>query len=129
MSKKLIKPTEAELAILQVLWQRGPSSVRDVHDVLSGSRETGYTTTLKLMQIMLDKSLVKRNAEARSHIYEAGVQEADVQSQLLSRFVDSTFRGSASQLVLQALGNHKASKKELEEIKALIEQIEKNRKP
>lgn len=129
MSKKLIKPTEAELAILQVLWQRGASSVRDVHDVLSGSRETGYTTTLKLMQIMLDKGLVKRNAEARSHIYEAGVQEADVQSQLLSRFVDSTFRGSASQLVLQALGNHKASKKELEEIKALIEQIEKNRKP
>lgn len=128
MSKKLIKPTEAELAILQVLWQRGASSVRDVHDVLSGSRETGYTTTLKLMQIMLDKGLVKRNAEARSHIYEAGVQEADVQSQLLSRFLDSTFRGSASQLVMQALGNHKASKKELEEIKALIEQIEKNRK-
>jgi predicted transcriptional regulator len=128
MSKKLIKPTEAELAILQVLWQRGASSVREVHDVLSGSRETGYTTTLKLMQIMLDKGLVKRNAEARSHIYEAGVQEADVQSQLLSRFLDSTFRGSASQLVMQALGNHKASKKELEEIKALIEQIEKNRK-
>ncbi|HLF63595.1 MAG TPA: BlaI/MecI/CopY family transcriptional regulator [Saprospiraceae bacterium] len=129
MSKKLIKPTDAELEILQVLWQRGPSSVRDVHDILSGSRETGYTTTLKLMQIMLDKGLVKRNAEARSHIYEAGVQEADVQSQLLRRFVDSTFRGSASQLVMQVLGNHKASKKELEEIKALIEQIEKNRKP
>lgn len=129
MSKKLIKPTDAELEILQVLWQRGPSSVRDVHDILSGSRETGYTTTLKLMQIMLDKGLVKRNAEARSHIYEAGVQEADVQSQLLRRFVDSTFRGSASQLVMQALGNHKASKKELEEIKALIEQIEKSRKP
>lgn len=129
MSKKLIKPTDAELAILQVLWQRGPSSVRDVHDILSDSRETGYTTTLKLMQIMLEKGLVKRNAEARSHIYEAGVQEADVQSQLLSRFLDSTFRGSASQLILQALGNHKASKKELEQIKALIEQIEKNRKP
>lgn len=129
MSKKLIKPTDSELAILQVLWQRGPSSVRDVHDILSDSRETGYTTTLKLMQIMLDKGLVQRNAEARSHIYEAGVQEADVQSQLLSRFLDSTFRGSASQLILQALGNHKASKKELEQIKALIEQIEKNRKP
>jgi predicted transcriptional regulator len=129
MSNKQIKPTEAELAILQILWQRGPSSVREVHDALSGSRETGYTTTLKLMQIMLDKGLVKRNAESRSHIYEAGVGEKDVQSQMLSRFVDSTFRGSASQLVLQALGNHKASKKELEEIKALIEQIEKNRKP
>ena len=128
MSKKLVKPTEAELEILLVLWKKGPSSVRDVHDILSAQRETGYTTTLKLMQIMLDKGLVRRNAEARSHIYEALVQEADVQSQLLRRFVDSTFRGSASQLVLQALGNHKASKKELEEIKALIEKIEKNQK-
>lgn len=129
MSKKLIKPTEGELEILQVLWANGPSSVRDVHEILAAQRETGYTTTLKLMQIMLDKGLVKRNADARTHIYEAGVQEADVQNQLLSRFVDSTFRGSASQLVLQALGNHKASKKELEEIKALIEKIEKNQKP
>lgn len=129
MSKKLIKPTEGELEILQVLWANGPSSVRDVHEILAAQRETGYTTTLKLMQIMLDKGLVKRNADARTHIYEAGVREADVQSQLLSRFVDSTFRGSASQLVLQALGNHKASKKELEEIKALIEKIEKNQRP
>lgn len=129
MSKKLIKPTEAELEILQVLWENGPSSVRDVHEILAARRETGYTTTLKLMQIMLDKGLVKRNADARTHIYEATAREADVQSQLLSRFLDSTFRGSASQLILQALGNHKASKKELEQIKALIEKIEKNEKP
>lgn len=128
MSKKQIKPTEAELEILQVLWQRGPSSVRDVHEILATGRDTGYTTTLKLMQIMLEKGLVKRNAEARTHIYEAGVHENDVQSQLLQRFVDSAFRGSASRLVLQALGNHKASSKELEEIKALIERIEKGRK-
>jgi predicted transcriptional regulator len=128
MSKKLIKPTEGELEILQVLWENGPSSVRDVHEFLSARRETGYTTTLKLMQIMLDKGLVSRNAESRTHIYEAVVQEADVQNQLLQRFVDSTFRGSASQLVLQALGNHKASRKELEEIKALIERIEKTQK-
>ena len=129
MSKKQIKPTEAELEILQVLWQKGASSVRDVHEILAAGRETGYTTTLKLMQIMLDKGLVKRNADARTHIYEAGVSESDAQSQLLSRFVDSAFRGSASQLVLQALGNHKASKNELEQIKALIENIEKNQKP
>ncbi len=129
MSKKVIKPTEGELEILQVLWAKGPSSVRDVHEVLSAQRETGYTTTLKLMQIMLDKGLVRRNAESRTHIYEAGVLETDVQNQLLSRFLDSTFRGSASQLVLHALGNHTASKKELEEIKALIERLEKNRKP
>lgn len=128
MSEKQIKPTEAELEILQVLWERGPSSVRDVHEVLSTERETGYTTTLKLMQIMLEKGLVKRNAEARTHIYEAGVYENDVQSQLLQRFVDSAFRGSTSRLVLQALGNHKASRKELEEIKALIDRIEKGRK-
>ena len=93
MSKKLIKPTETELEILQVLWEHGPSSVRDVHEILSAQRETGYTTTLKLMQIMLDKGLVKRNAESRSHIYEAVVSEADIQSQLLSRFLDSAFRG------------------------------------
>jgi BlaI family transcriptional regulator, penicillinase repressor len=129
MSKKLIKPTEGELEILQVLWAKGPSSVRDVHEVLSAQRETGYTTTLKLLQIMLDKGLVKRNAESRTHIYEAGVREEDVQNQLLSRFLDSAFRGSASQLILQALGNHKASQKELEQIKALIEKIEKNQKP
>lgn len=129
MSKKLVKPTEAELEILQVLWANGPSSVRDVHEILAAQRETGYTTSLKLMQIMLEKGLVKRNADARTHIYEAGVQETDVQNQLLRRFVDSAYRGSASQLVLQALGNHKASKKELEEIKALIEKIEKNQKP
>jgi predicted transcriptional regulator len=128
MSRKQIKPTESELEILQVLWQRGPSSVRDVHEVLAAQRVTGYTTTLKLMQIMLDKGLVKRNAQARSHIYEAVVQEADVQGQLLQRFVDSAFRGSASQLVLQALGNHNASNKELKEIKALIDKIEKGRK-
>jgi len=128
MSRKQIKPTDSELEILQVLWQFGPSSVRAVHEHLAKQRDTGYTTTLKLMQIMLDKGLVKRNAEARSHIYEAVVQEADVQSQLLQRFVDSAFRGSASQLVLQALGSHKASRKELEEIKALIQRIEKEKK-
>jgi predicted transcriptional regulator len=128
MSTKPIKPTEAELEILQVLWQRGPSSVREVHEVLAAERETGYTTTLKLMQIMLDKVLVKRDAQARLHIYEAIVQEADVQGQPLQRFVDSAFRGSASQLVLRALGNHNASNTELSEIKALIEKIEKGRK-
>lgn len=128
MSQKQIKPTEAELEILQVLWERGPSSVRDVHESLAAQRETGYTTTLKLMQIMLEKNLVRRNAEARTHIYEAGVREDDVRNQLLQRFVDSAFRGSASQLVMQALGNHKASRKELEAIKALIDRIEKGRK-
>ncbi|HRF38489.1 MAG TPA: BlaI/MecI/CopY family transcriptional regulator, partial [Saprospiraceae bacterium] len=104
MSKDHPKPTDAELAILQVLWQSGPSSVRQVHEYLSDDRDTGYTTTLKLMQIMSEKGLVRRNTDARSHIYEAAIAETDVQQQLLRRFVDTAFRGSAMSLVMQALG-------------------------
>lgn len=128
MTKKIVKPTEAELEILKVLWQSGPSSVRDVHEVLAGQRDTGYTTTLKIMQIMLDKGLVTRDDTARTHIYAARAKEADVQNALLERFLESAFRGSASQLILQALGNHNASADELAEIKALIDSIEKSRK-
>ena len=125
MTNKTFKPTDSELEILQVLWQEGPSSVRNVNEILNQTRPTGYTTTLKLMQIMLDKGLVTRNTETRSHIYEAAVRETDTQSQLLSHFVDAAFRGSASRLVMQLLGNNKATPEELDEIKALIEKIEK----
>ena len=124
MSKRFTKPTEAELEILQILWQKGPCSVREVNDLLNETREVGYTTTLKIMQIMLEKGLVDRNDEKRTHIYSAIPEEQDVQSQLLTRFVDATYRGSASRLVMQLLGNHKASQQELEEIKKLIEQLE-----
>ncbi len=124
MSNRFTKPTEAELEILQILWQKGPCSVRDVNDLLNETREVGYTTTLKIMQIMLEKGLVDRNAEKRTHIYSAVPKEQDVQSQLLTRFVDATYRGSASRLVMQLLGNHKASQQELDEIKKLIEQLE-----
>lgn len=120
------RPTESELEILQVLWQNGPSSVRFVNDRLNEKREgVGYTTTLKLMQIMVDKSLAIRNTDSRQHIYEANVNEAVTQQDLLQKFVHTTFRGSASKLVMQALGNHDASKEELDAIKALIEKIEK----
>lgn len=119
------KPTESELEILQLLWQNGPSSVRLVNDKLNETREVGYTTTLKLMQIMFEKGLVRRNEENRTHIYEAAVSEQETQQRLLQKFVDSTFRGSAMNLVMQALGNHDASKAELDEIKALIEKMEK----
>ena len=119
-----IKPTEGELEILQVLWKNGPSPVRFVNDKLNEIREVGYTTTLKIMQIMSDKGLVKRNTESRTHIYEASINEEATQKELLQKFVDSTFRGSAMKMVMQALGNHKASDQELEEIKALIEKIE-----
>ena len=124
MSERNIKPTEAELEILQVLWQNGPCSVREVNDILNTTREVGYTTTLKIMQIMLDKGLVGRNDEKRTHIYHASAKEQDVQNQLLNRFVEATYRGSASRLVMQLLGNHKASQEELDEIKKLIEKLE-----
>jgi BlaI family penicillinase repressor len=126
MSKDHPKPTDAELEILQVLWQKGPSSVRQVHEHLSGDRDTGYTTTLKFMQIMAEKGLVRRNTDARSHIYEAAIAETDVQQQLLRRFVDTAFRVSAMSLVMQALGQHQAAGEELDQIKALIEQMEQN---
>jgi len=119
-----LKPTEAELEVLQILWAKGPSSVRFVNDFLNSRREVGYTTTLKIMQIMADKGLVSRNTESRTHIYEAAINEEATQKQLLKNFVDAAFRGSAMKLVVQALGNHRASEEELEEIKALIEKIE-----
>lgn len=126
MYKDHPKPTEAELEILQVLWQEGPSSVRYVHEALSAGREVGYTTTLKLMQIMAEKGLVRRNTDARSHIYEAAIPEQEIQQQLLQRFVDTAFRGSAMNLVMQALGHHRAGSEELDQIKALIQEIEQH---
>jgi len=125
MSEKISKPTEAELQILQVLWQNGPSTVRFVNDQLNEKKKTGYTTSLKTMQIMFEKKLVKRNEENRTHIYEANVKEDDVQKQLLDRFLDKTFRGSAMKMVMQALGNRKTSKKELDEIRDLLDKLEK----
>ena len=125
MSKHLIpRPTDAELEILQVLWQRGPSTVREVNEVLSDRREVGYTTTLKLMQIMVEKGLARRNTETRVHVYTAAVEEAATQQRLLDQFLDTAFRGSAANLIMQALGNHRASPEELDEIKELIRRME-----
>ena len=129
MSKINIKPTEAELEILQILWERGESTVRNVNELLNKKRnanlkEIGYTTTLKLMQLMHEKGLADRNEESRTHIYSAKVKEGEMQKALLEKFVDKTFRGSAMKMVMQALGNHETSKEELDEIKALISKIE-----
>jgi BlaI family penicillinase repressor len=125
MSKKQItKPTDAELEVLQILWEKGPQSVRFVNELLNEHREVGYTTTLKIMQIMHEKGLVDRDDSSRTHIYEARVKEEDIQRHLLNKFVDTAFRGSAARLIMQALGNGKASAKELDEIKSLIEQLE-----
>lgn len=122
---KFPKPTEAELAILRVLWNRGPSTVRDVTASLQNERGTGYTTALKLMQIMMEKGLVKRNEAARSHVYEASVPAETTQRQLVGDLLDRAFGGSAQQLVMQALASKRASQEELEEIRRLIDQLEK----
>lgn len=137
---QLSKPTESELEILQLLWALGPSTVRTVNEHLNdpanssrslrraaaAPREIGYTTTLKIMQIMHEKGLVSREEDGRTHVYAAAVSEAETQSVLLQQFVDAAYRGSAMKLVLQALGNHEASPSELDEIKALLAQIEQN---
>ncbi|GAB3708825.1 transcriptional repressor BlaI [Spirosoma flavus] len=118
-----MKPTDAELEILHELWANGPSTVRQVHEALSQSRDIGYTTALKLMQIMYEKGLLTREEDARSHTYTAAVTEEDTQRNLVDRFVETAFRGSASKLVMQVLGQHKASREELDEIKKLLNNL------
>src|ERR1700674_4896824 len=113
VTSKYIKPTESELEILRVLWERNKASVRDVHEELSKTKEAGYTTTLKLMQIMYEKGLVKRDATFKTHTYEAAVSRDKTQKHLLNKMIATLFGGSPTQLVLQALGNHKASEEEL----------------
>jgi predicted transcriptional regulator len=124
MSAPTPKPTESEIEILQILWQHGPSTVRFVNELLNQKKEAGYTTTLKIMQIMADKGLVTRNEENRTHIYQANVNEEATQKHLLDKFLDLAFRGSASKLVMQALGNHTATKDELDQIRKLIDRME-----
>jgi len=118
------RPTDAELAILRVLWERGPSTVRQVHEILSGDRSTTYTTTLKFLQIMTEKGLVRRDDSPRSHIYEVHLTEEETQQQLVGDLLDRAFGGSARKLVMQALSAKKASRKELAEIRRLLDQLE-----
>jgi BlaI family transcriptional regulator, penicillinase repressor len=120
------KPTESELEVLTVLWQKGKATVRQVNDEINLSKESGYTTTLKIMQIMHEKGLVTKDSNAKQHIFEANVDEQETQKSLLTRFIDSTFQGKAMSLVMQALGNHKASEEELAELKSLIQSLEEN---
>lgn len=120
---KYIKPTESELEILQVLWARGLASVREVHEELAKTKDAGYTTTLKLMQIMHEKGLVKRDDSIKTHIYQAAVSREKTQKQLLGKMINTLFGGSPTQLVMQALGNHKASPEELEAIQKMIDNL------
>jgi predicted transcriptional regulator len=127
MGKKILpKPTESELEILQILWNEGSSTVKSVNEILNQKRETGYTTTLKILQIMNEKGLVIRNEDERSHVYSAAIDENDVQKVLVEKLLDSAFSGSAAKLVLQALGNSKPSKDELKKIRELLNEMEKD---
>jgi BlaI family transcriptional regulator, penicillinase repressor len=127
MASKYIKPTESELEILQILWIKGLATVREVHEELVKTKDIGYTTTLKLMQIMHDKGLVKRDESMRTHVYQAAVNKEKTQKHLLTKMIDSLFGGSSTQLVLQALGSgeSKASAEEIGQIQTLLDNLKK----
>ncbi|QEC74848.1 BlaI/MecI/CopY family transcriptional regulator [Mucilaginibacter sp. AW1-7] len=121
---KQLEPTKSELEILQVLWEKGPSTVRAVNDELLKQKEVNYTTTLKLMQIMADKGILNRDESQMKHIYSVAEEEQKTKSHLLDKFVDSMYKGSASKLVMQLLGNKKTSDQELQEIKEILRKLE-----
>jgi BlaI family penicillinase repressor len=122
--QKSMEPTKSELEILQVLWEIGPSTVRAVNDELLKQKDVNYTTTLKLMQIMADKAILNRNESQMKHIYSVAEEEQKTKSHLLDKFVDSMYKGSASKLVMQLLGNKKTSQQELQEIKDILKKLE-----
>ncbi|HRQ51038.1 MAG TPA: BlaI/MecI/CopY family transcriptional regulator [Agriterribacter sp.] len=123
--QKAVRPTESELEILQVLWNKENATVREVHEILSVSKDVGYTTTLKLMQIMHEKGLVSRDDSAKTHIYQPAVSREKTQKHFVGKMINNLFSGSPAQLVMQALGNHKASRDELEEIQKLLNSLKK----
>ena len=121
MSKQT-KPTDGELEILNILWEQGPATVRTVNEALN--KDAGYTTTLKIMQIMHEKGLLRRDAGAKVHIFEAAVSREQTQGQLIQRMIDTAFNGSAMSLVMQALGSHKASSAEMDQIREYLDKAE-----
>jgi len=122
-----IKPTESELEILQIIWEKGQCSVRDVHDVLEKTKDAGYTTTLKLMQIMHDKGLVERDTTAKTHLYKAVITREQAQNTAVNKIISTVFNGSSSQLIMQVLSNQQSSKEELDMIKDYLNQLENNK--
>jgi BlaI family transcriptional regulator, penicillinase repressor len=125
MATDLPRPTDAELEILTVLWGRGASTVRDVHETIAARKPTQYTTVLKLMQIMAEKGLVRRNEKQRAHIYEAARPQEWTQRQLAGDLLQRAFNGSAKSLMMGALSARKASREELSELRRLLEEYEK----
>lgn len=122
-----LKPTESEMEILNILWDKGTATVRDIHEVLEKQKPSGYTTTLKLMQIMFEKGMLTREAQGKMHVYKAVIKREKAREQVVQKMIDTMFSGSASQLVMQALGNHTASPKELDEIKAYLDKLSNKR--
>ena len=122
--RKLPRPTDAELEILRVLWRRGPSTMREVHDELTAAHPTVYTTVLKLMQIMAEKGLVRRDEGQRAHVYEARLAREETQAQLLGDLLDRAFDGSAAKLVMQVLSSKRATADEIEQIRAVLDELE-----
>ncbi|MFK8056002.1 MAG: BlaI/MecI/CopY family transcriptional regulator [Saprospiraceae bacterium] len=117
-------PTAAELAVLQLLWQRGPLSVKEVHEALDSNKPVVYTTVLKTMQVMMEKAMLDRTSAGRKHIYRAVIEQDATQDTLLDSFLDKTFGGSAKSLVMRALGKHTPSAEEIDELKAFLDQLE-----
>jgi predicted transcriptional regulator len=125
----LPRPTDAELEILRVLWDKGPSTVRDVQTAMERYREVGYTTVLKFMQIMAAKGLVERDETARAHVYKAKVAQEQTQRQLVGHLLDRAFGGSAAQLMMQALSGRKATTEEIVQMREMLAEFEKGREP
>ena len=128
VKKKLSRPTDAELAILRVIWKLRKASVREVQEQLQQERGTGYTTTLKLMQIMLEKGLLRRDDSQHAHVYAAAVTRGSTQRQIVGQVLEQVFDGSAQQLVMQALSTRKSSPAELAEIRNLLDKLERDQK-
>jgi predicted transcriptional regulator len=124
----LPRPTDAELEILRVLWERGPSTVREVYDELKRDKDVGYTTVLKFMQIMAEKGLVRRNEDQKAHLYESRVPMESTQKQLVEHLLDRAFGGSALQLVMHALSSKRAEPAEIDQIRRLLDEYEKRNK-
>ncbi len=124
MSKQEFRPTEGELEILQILWKNGPCSVKQVNEAMNLRKDVGYTTSLKMLQIMFEKGLVKREATGKIHIYSPAIKEGLVKKNFVKDLIDQVFEGSPMELVVQTLGNYKASAEEISDLKKLIQQLE-----
>ena len=123
-----MKPTESELSILNVLWKQGPSTVRQVNEILNRQKRVGYTTTLKMMQIMHEKGMLERDEATRSHVYSPNIHPEDLRGNMLSQLVNTVFDGSTSKMLIHALGNYEPSSQEIEAIKELIRKKEQDGK-